>query len=588
MSKIIDYNVLQPTIDELLDQKETNEVEFKSAAGGFPGTFWSTYSSFANTNGGLIVFGVKEKNDQFLLDGLTDAQIEKYKKEFFSAMHNKNKVNVPLLSDKDVEVHEVGDCKLLYFYVPRADRSIRPVYCGLDPYTGSYRRDNEGDYHCSREEVNSMFADANIDKSVDGRIMTGFTIDDLDKASIMQYRRLFEVANPHHVWIPLTDEEFLEKLNVIRKDRSTGERGLTFAGLLMFGTYSALVDADPNFFPDYKEVGEGNDRWINRICPDGNWESNLFQFYRKTLSVLQGFLPQPFKLEGNIRVSETPAHVSVREGLTNSLVHADYTLNLSLKITKYADKIVISNPGTMLVSKAIYYKGGESKCRNKYLQTMFGFLGSAEKAGSGADKIIKGWTLQNWKKPYIEEEFSPNVNRVTLTMPLESLFDEDTKAAMHGILGDRMDTLPREQLLALAHAYSEEEISNDRLQYVLSMHRTDISHMLKEMCDNDLLVSTGYGRGTKYHIANESNLCANKNNLSTDKSNLTRRYKKEDLIQMIADFCVDWKTVEEIAAYVGRDSKYLNNKIMPLLDKLLDKQYNVPHHPKQKYKRKDQ
>jgi hypothetical protein len=36
----------------------------------------------------------------------------------------------------------------LFFYIPRVDRSLRPVYCGLDPYTGTYRRDLDGDsYH---------------------------------------------------------------------------------------------------------------------------------------------------------------------------------------------------------------------------------------------------------------------------------------------------------------------------------------------------------------------------------------------------------------------------------------------------------
>ncbi len=41
-------------LDELLANKESSEVEFKSAKGGFPGSFWETYSSFANTDGGVV------------------------------------------------------------------------------------------------------------------------------------------------------------------------------------------------------------------------------------------------------------------------------------------------------------------------------------------------------------------------------------------------------------------------------------------------------------------------------------------------------------------------------------------------------
>ena len=45
-----------------LQLRENSEVEYKSAAGGFPkAEFWRSFSALANTNGGIIVLGVKEK-----------------------------------------------------------------------------------------------------------------------------------------------------------------------------------------------------------------------------------------------------------------------------------------------------------------------------------------------------------------------------------------------------------------------------------------------------------------------------------------------------------------------------------------------
>lgn len=606
------YEDMQPVLERLLQDKESDELEFKTAAGGFPKSFWSTYSSFANTNGGAIVFGVKEKDEELILDGLDESQIAKLKRDFFNGMHSKQNINIALLKEDDVFDVEFGGTHFLVFYIPRVDISLRPVFCGLDPYTGTYRRDLDGDYHCSREEVNSMFADANLASPVDGRILKNFSKDDLDPASIQQYRRRFEQWNPDHVWNALPEDQFLEKLNVFRKDRKTGEYGLTYAGLLMFGTYSAIMDENPNFFPDYQEIQDPNDRWVNRICPDGNWESNLFQFYSKVLPILQNFLPKPFVLEDNQRKTETPAHVAVREALSNMLVHADHTENATLNVYKYPNKMVFSNPGTMLISQKQFYKGGESICRNKYLQTMFTFLGSAEKAGSGADKIIHGWEKQNWKRPYIVERSRPN--KVILTMSMESLLDENVKNGLIRLFGERVEQLPQPQLMALAMAYSEEEITNERLQYALDIHRADITKMLSGMCANHLLEASGHGRGTKYHVygvklasytgnlassgenlaTSKENLASPDENLATSKENLAsskkKRFSKLEIEKLILDFCTEWRTIEDIATFLDRDKNYIRNEVLPhLADKLVKMYENVPNHPRQKYRvnRKD-
>ena len=581
---------LQPLFEQLLHGRESGELEFKTAAGGFPNSFWETYSSFANTNGGAIVFGVKEKGDEMLLDGLDKEHTAKYKRDFFNAMHSKQKVNIALLSEDDVCEVEYAGSNFLFFYIPRVDRSLKPVYVGLDPYTGTYRRDADGDYHCSREEVNSMFADANLSSPVDGRILKNFSKEDLDHNSILQYRRRFEQWNPDHVWNNLPEDKFLEKLNVFRKDRRTGEYGLTYAGLLMFGSYSAIMDENPNFFPDYQEIQDPNDRWVNRICPDGNWESNLFQFYIRVLPILQNFLPKPFILENGQRRTETPAHVAVREALANALVHADHTENASLNIYKYPNKIVFSNPGTMLISLKQFYRGGESVCRNKYLQTMFTFLGSAEKAGSGADKIIHGWEMQKWKRPYIEEKCRPN--KVVLTMSMESLLDEGVKAALSEMFGDRLLKLTQSQLTVLALAYSEEEITNERLQYALDIHRTDITKLLGGMCSMRFLKAVGHGRGTKYHIYG-ANVALKGADVTLEEANVTleahnvtlnKRYSKEQLKDMVVKACDDWATAEQIADYIGRKVRYVKSHVLPLMEDTLEKMYDVPHHPRQKYR----
>jgi len=60
-------------IKRLLAKSETDAVEFKLAKGGVPASFWESYSAFANTDGGVIMLGVKEDNGKHSVVGVTNA-----------------------------------------------------------------------------------------------------------------------------------------------------------------------------------------------------------------------------------------------------------------------------------------------------------------------------------------------------------------------------------------------------------------------------------------------------------------------------------------------------------------------------------
>ena len=57
-------------IKRLVAKSENAAVEFKRARGGVPADFWPSYSSFANTDGGVISLGVREKDSKREIEGL--------------------------------------------------------------------------------------------------------------------------------------------------------------------------------------------------------------------------------------------------------------------------------------------------------------------------------------------------------------------------------------------------------------------------------------------------------------------------------------------------------------------------------------
>ncbi len=625
-------------LESLLLQNESDDLEFKSAAGGFPGSFWDTYSAFANTDGGTIVFGVQEKKGKFYLDNLTEEQIEKYRKDFWNNVNNTSTISRNLMRKEDVVIGNYKGFPFMLFFVPRAPREFRPVYRTNEPYKGTYKRNYEGDYKCTEREVQRMFADADDSRPADSRILKNYTIEDIDKEALAGYRQLFKVSHPDHPWHTLNDLELLRMLGGYRKDRQTGEEGFTVAGLLMFGKTQAITDVEcmPHFYPDYQEhlTDDEGVRWTNRICADGTWEANLFNFYQRVLPRLQAALPKPFKLEGNIRQEETPAHVAVREALINLCIHADYSINASLVVRHELHRFVFSNPGTLLVSLDQYYTGGESVCRNKSLQKMFSMIGVAEKAGSGTDKIMKGWRETNWRSPNIYEQQEPD--KVVLVMPMESFLSEETKAKLTEKFGIVANSFDHHVLSILALACDEGAVTNTRLRYSLSLHKAEIANILKLMTQKGLLITEGHGRGMRYLLpekkpdflnvaTSEANVATSEANVATsDGSNMAtsestnvatseakvatseakvatsdeanvatfikKRMSREELQSLIMSVCSEWISLEDLSVKIERDSSYLRNHVIPLMlaSKKLQMLFpGTPNHPNQQYKVSD-
>ncbi len=479
---------------------ESDDWEFKSAKGGLPRSFWETYCAMANSEGGVVVLGAAEHEGRIRLDGLTRPQLARCQKALWDGLNNRAVVSVNLVEPHHVQVVEIDGAALLVVHIPMARRSQRPVYLGPTPFGHTYRRRHEGDYRLSDPEVRRMLADAD-DLPADQRILSGFTVADLDATTLLQYRQRLRLVKGEHPWLALPDQELLERLGGWRRDRGTGEAGLTLAGLLMFGKDVALRDAAaaPAYFVDYREKLDPALRWTDRLYPDGTWEANLFQFFTRVWPKLSAGLPQPFRLEGGVRRDETPAHEALREAFVNALIHADYAGVGGVVIERYPDRFVIENPGTLLVSLRQYHQGGVSECRNKALQQMFLMIGGGERAGSGADKIRAGWRAQHWRAPRLDILTEPD--RVRLVLPMVSLIPDETLVRLRDWLGSRMDALSAAELQALATADIEGAVSNARLQELSNDHPTDITRTLVRLCAQGLLVSDNRRRWTTYRLA---------------------------------------------------------------------------------------
>jgi predicted HTH transcriptional regulator len=240
-------------------------------------------------------------------------------------------------------------------------------------------------------------------------------------------------------------------------------------------------------------------RWTDRTTTDGTWSGNLLDFYRRVYPRLVDGLKVPFRLgEGAQRVDETPVHEALREALVNTLVHADYELSTGILVVRQPDHFEFRNPGGLRVPRALALQGGVSDCRNRNLQKMFQMIGAGEQAGSGVPRILEAWREQHWRAPLLEEQLSPEMT--TLRLSMMSLFPAVVIDQMEEQFGDRYRALPELDRLALATACAEGQVTNERLREMSNAHPSDLTVLLRRLVDTGYLDRQGSGRGASYQL----------------------------------------------------------------------------------------
>jgi len=494
------------TVEDLQLLRESQDLECKLALGQdgqgeLPKDFWPTYSAMANAHGGVVLLGVREKAGTFSLAGLPRA--DKLRKDLFETLNNRNKVSCNLLSDADVQEQVIEGKLLLAVHIPAAARKQKPVYLNGQPLGNTYRRLNDGDRHCDDETVKRMLAEQ-IEDERDARILPNFDMADLDPESLRIYRQMLRDEKPGHPYLEQDDFEFLQSLRGWRRDRQTGEQGLTLAGLLMFGKWLPIQEALPHYFLDYQERPEAKTelRWVDRLVPDGSWTGNLFEFYRRVYRKLTADLKVPFALKDGQRQDDTPVHVALREALVNTLVHADYTGRVSVLVVKRPDMFGFRNPGGLRLPLEQVIRGGESDCRNRILHQMFLLIGLGERGGSGMPRIYGGWKSQHWRPPALSEKDVPEQTQLALHMA--DLLPTHVLSALRQRFGASFEELDHTGRLIMVTAALERVVSHTRLLELCDAHSHDLSLLLARLVRQGLLVSDGRSRGTVYHLPGEA------------------------------------------------------------------------------------
>ncbi len=477
-------------IHNLEKYRENNRIEAKKALGGLPHSLWETYSAFANTLGGLILLGVEEYRDKSL-HAIDLPDPGKLIKEFWDLINNPKKASVNILSDKDVTVETVDGKRIVVIRVPRADRSYKPVFIEGNPLN-SYRRNGEGDYKCTDEELKAMYRDAAV-RTQDMLVLENLDLTVFNAESLRSYRQRMRLSRPGHVWDALEDVDYLLKIGAAGVGED-GKKHPTCAGLLMFGNEQDIVREYPRYSLDYREEHDDIRRWTDRVVSSsGDWSGNVYDFYFRVYNKLQIDLNVPFERQGEFRAEESPVHKAICEALVNCLVNADYYGRGGVVIVKKSKEITLTNPGSFRIGMEKAKSGGFSDPRNGAMLNFFHLIDIGKRAGSGIPNIFRVWHDQKWTEPSFSQAFEPD--RITLSLAFGK--SSDKKQAIK-TSDKKIHEIQKEMIIE----YLTDKVSAKAAEIadLLNVSPQRARAVLSKMIAEDLIVADGANRSRTYRL----------------------------------------------------------------------------------------
>ena len=383
---------------------ETTEYEKKQAVEKKKVKNWlKSISAFANTAGGVLVFGVSNDDNLIGIDNI------KEESEFVS---QKIKERIFPFPNVVMRIFEIMNKVLLYVYVPRGEET--PYFYVGDGIKEAYIRiGNE-----------SVIADTTELKRLVLRGKNG-TFDSLSSAYRFEDFSFTKLRERYKSWSgqSMTEKAF-ESLCICDSDGY-----LTNAGAL-------LADDSPiRHSRLFCTRWNGLDKSGGKIdaLDSAEYSGSIILLLNEGMMFIKRNMKTLWQKTGDSRI-EMPDYCerSVFEALVNALIHRDYLISGSeVHIDIFDDKIVIYSPGGMIDGSHIQERNIDnvpSIRRNPVLADVFSRLGYMERQGSGLNKIKTGYEKCANYKSGLEPSFVSSKETFMVTLPnLNFLASDEAK-----------------------------------------------------------------------------------------------------------------------------------------------------------------
>ena len=373
-----------------------------------PKSLFDTVCSFSNREGGDIFLGV---HDCGVILGVDPASVAKLVTNFGNLANNKDKLFPPTyLAAKEYIYNSAGgfsgvDKNGKTVTEQPGEYHVLHIHIPISPTVVRHRGrifDRNGDADIDITDLPDMVFQCYARKQSTyyvNRVYPYWNVSDLrndllERARQMAtFRRRRDNRDERHPWEDMDNEELLRTSGLILTDEQ-GRTGITLAAVLLFGTDNMIASACAHHKTDCIYRVYNLDRYDDRDVID---PTNLLDSYDRMFDFGQKHLNDLFVLDGIQSVSARDA--ILREIISNSLAHRDFSNGYIAKMVIEKDRILVENGNRAHGIGALDIRTFKPFPKNPPISKVFREIGFADELGSGMRNSYKYTKLYSGAEP---------------------------------------------------------------------------------------------------------------------------------------------------------------------------------------------
>ncbi len=343
---------LPEDLQQLLESGTGVTVVCREVDAELPEDVYETICALADRDGGHLFLGVRDDGQ---VAGISADRVERFRRQIETDVRDEEKMHPGM--DLHPVCYDADGKRILSIRVPPSD--------DVSYWMGS-AWDRQGDRNADitgfTEEMLRLYLRKSSKSYTDSVTRAGIQNlrhDLIDRVRVMTNRR-----TQNHPWKNMSDEQLLRDAGLLRRDKAEGYEGITIAGILLFGTDSAIRSAISWYNTDAIFRGFHLDRYDDRDVV----ETNLLDAYDRLMQFGQN-LNDPFCLEGCLRVSARDQ--ILHEIISNLLVHRDYSSGVRAQLVIERERIYTRNGSIPHGSGLLSPADGHPYAKNPTLAKVF-------------------------------------------------------------------------------------------------------------------------------------------------------------------------------------------------------------------------